>query len=194
MKHIILASTSPRRKEIFDIIWLPYTIMASNYEEDMSLQSQMSSTELALLLSRGKWDEVVSRLSENAIVIAADTFIVYQDKCLGKPHTIEKQKEMLQQFSGQVLDIKTGIYIHDTYSGTLIQECISSQVIFKKLTDLDIERYLSTNEWLDKAWGFAVQLKGNLLIDHISGDWYNIMWLPLKRVYEILQQQCWIQL
>ena len=194
MKNIILASTSPRRKEIFDIIWLSYSIMASNYEEDMSLQAKMNSTELALLLSRGKGDEVVSRLKNPAIVIAADTFIVYQDKCLGKPHTLETQEKMLKQFSGQTIDIKTGIYINDMYTTTIVQECITSQITFKNFSEQDMQWYLSTNEWLDKAWGFAVQLKGNLLVDHISGDWYNIMWLPLKRVCEILQQQCWIEL
>lgn len=194
MKHIILASTSPRRKEIFDIVWLPYTIMASNYEEDMTLQSQMNSTDLALLLSRGKWDEVVSRLTESAIVIAADTFIVHNDICLGKPHTIEKQREMLQQFSWQQLEIKTGIYVHDTYDNILIQECITSTLQFKQLTEEDIERYLSTGEWLQLAWWFAVQMKWNLLIESVSWDWFNIMWLPLKRVYEILIEQCWLKI
>lgn len=190
-KNIILWSTSPRRKDILSILEIPFEIMASDYEEDMSLQSTMSSTELAMFLSKWKGDSIIEKLSEKsekAIVIAADTFISFNNLCIGKPFAQEKQRKLLQTFSGQTLQIITGVYIVDMYEQKIYSESIAADVCFKNLSEEQIERYIGTLEGLDRAGWFAVQWKGNILIDHIQGDRYNILGLPLSRVYDILQE------
>lgn len=190
-KNIILWSTSPRRKDILSILEIPFEIIASDYEEDMSLQSTMSSTDLAMFLSKWKGDSIIEKLSKNsekAIVISADTFISFNNACIGKPFTQEKQRELLHRFSGQTLQIITGVYIVDMYEQKIYNESIAADVCFKNLSEEQIERYIWTNEWLDRAGWFAAQWKWNILIDHIYGDWYNILGLPLSRVYDILQE------
>lgn len=189
--EIILWSTSPRRKEILSILGIPFDILPSDYEEDMSLQEEMPATELAIFLAKGKGESILHKLEQEkrkAIIISADTFIVFKDKCLGKPFTEEKQKAMLASFSGQMVQVITWIYVCNKYTGQVWSEAISSDICFKTLTGEQIERYIATQEWLDRAWWFAIQGKGNMLIDYIRGDWYNILWLPLSRIYDILEE------
>ncbi len=188
--NIVLWSTSPRRKEILSILEVPFEVLPSEYEEDMSLQDRMTGTELALFLSAGKGQSVVHRMEQQnrkAIVIAADTFITFNNACLWKPFTTEKQREMLALFSGQEVEVITWIYVYNGYTGQIWNEAISSALCFKQLTEDQIERYTGTGEWLDRAWWFAMQGKWNVLIDHVRGDWYNMLWLPLSRMYDILQ-------
>lgn len=191
MKKIILWSSSPRRKEIFTILWIPFEVQISDYEEDMSLQKTMSPTKLALLLSQWKGESLVKSLDESAIVVAADTFIIYDNKCLWKPFTPEKNTEMLLEFSWKTLQVITWYYIHDMFDSRIFTWHVVSDVTMKNYTHEQVKEYVNSWEWLDKAWWFAVQLKWNLLIDSVHWDWYNIMWLPLSTIYEKLQI-CWI--
>lgn len=193
MKKIILWSSSPRRREIFSILWIPFDVQVWNYEEDMSLQNTMTPIELALLLSQGKGESLVESLTENAIVIAADTFIIYNNKCLWKPFTWDKNLEMLLSFAWQTLQVITWYYIHDMYESKVFTWHVVSDVTMKNYSEKQALEYVNFWEWLDKAWWFAVQLKWNLLIESVCWDRYNIMWLPLSTIYEKLQE-CWINL
>jgi septum formation protein len=190
-KNIILWSTSPRRKEILSILGIPFEIVASEYEEDMTLQDTLSPEELALLLSRWKWENIKDTLIKNqkqAVVIAADTFVIHNNKCLGKPFTKEKQIALLEQFSWNHCEVITWVYVFDSYDNKVYTNAITSSIYFKTLSSELIERYVNTEEWLDRAGWFAVQEKGNILIDHIHGDRYNIVWLPLSAIFNILQE------
>jgi septum formation protein len=190
-KNIILWSISPRRKEILSILGIPFEIVASDYEEDMTLQDTLSPEELALLLSRWKWENIKDNLIKNqkqAVVIAADTFVIHDNKCLGKPFTKEKQIALLKQFSWNHCEVITWIYVYDSYENKVYTNAITSNIYFKTLSSELIERYTNTGEWLDRAGWFAVQEKGNILIDHIHGDRYNIVWLPLSAIFNILQE------
>src|SRR3989344_5050457 len=146
MRKIVLASTSPRRKELLGKTGLTFVVDPGDYEEDMTLK--MTPTRLAKHLSRGKAESVARRHSD-AIVIGADTFIAHKGVLMGKPHTPSKATTMLKKLSGRAHSVITGFTIIDTKSGKNISRAVSSKVHFKKLTTREIEAYVRTGEPLE---------------------------------------------
>lgn len=185
MKKIILASTSPRRKEILLKTRLPFEIQGSDYEEDMSLK--MSPEELSEHLSFGKAKSVANK-NDNAIIIAADTFVVFNEKVLGKPKTETLAKEMLTLLNGKENNIITGVTIIDTSTNKSISFHQITKVFMKNLSKETIEAYIKTGEPLDKAGGYSMQDCGAILVDRIEGDFFNAMGLPLRRLAEELEK------
>ena len=184
MKKIILASASPRRKEILGTTGLKFDICVSDYEEDLSMKKEPRS--LARFLSRKKAEEVAHKY-KNAIIIAADTFIVFKDKLLGKPHTAKEATRMLTMLSGKAHSVITGFTVLDTGSNKLVSRSIETKVYFKKMTQKEINAYVSTKEPLDKAGAYAIQGLGAALIEKIEGDFLNVVGLPLNSLIECLK-------
>ena len=184
MKKIILASSSPRRKEILLKTGLSFEIQESNYEEDMSLP--MSPEDLSEYLSLGKAKSVADKNSD-AIVIAADTFIVYEDKCLGKPKTKLLAREMLNMLNGKENNIITGVTIIDTTNNHIVSFHEITKVFMKQMSSETIEAYIDTGEPLERAGGYSLQEKGAILVEKIDGDFFNAMGLPLNRLAEELK-------
>ena len=184
MKKIILASASPRRKEILGTTGLKFDICVSDYEEDLSMKKEPRA--LARFLS-GKKAEEVAHKYRNAIIIAADTFIVFKDKLLGKPHTAKEAAKMLNMLNGKAHSVITGFTVLDTGSKKLVSRSIETKVYFKKLTQKEIKAYVSTKEPLDKAGAYAIQGLGAALIEKIDGDFLNVVGLPLAALAEALK-------
>ncbi|MBL7031798.1 MAG: septum formation inhibitor Maf [Nitrospira sp.] len=184
MKKIILASASPRRKEILGTTGLKFDICVSDYEEDLSMKKEPRS--LARFLSRKKAEEVAHKY-KNAIIIAADTFIVFKDKLLGKPHTAKEATRMLTMLSGKAHSVITGFTVLDTGSNKLVSRSIETKVYFKKMTQKEINAYVSTKEPLDKAGAYAIQGLGAALIEKIEGDFLNVVGLPLSALAKTLK-------
>lgn len=184
MRKIILASTSPRRKELLEKTGLPFEIVASNYEEDMTLA--LPPHELAKHLSKGKADAVAQDYKD-AIIIAADTFIVFGEKILGKPHTPKKAKETLVMLSDSTHSIVTGFTIIDTQTGKNISRTTETKVHFRKLTTEEIDAYVATGEPLDKAGAYGIQGLGSELVDKIEGSFSNVVGLPVEEVMVALK-------
>ena len=176
MKKLVLASASPSRKQILETLGVDFEICPSSYEEDMSLP--LKPQELAIHLSQGKAREVANKY-KNAVIVAADSFAVYQNKLLGKPHTARKAREMLMMLSGQVHSFITGFTIIDTESKQEISEAIESKVYFRKLTKEEIDNYIAKENVLEKAGAYSIQGLGMLLIDKVDGDYSNIRGLPV---------------
>lgn len=185
MRKIILASSSPRRKEVFGKLKLPFEIQHSDYEENMSLP--MSPVELAKYLSLGK-AESVGQKNPDAIIIAADTFVIFEDKLLGKPKSEIEATEMLKMLSGKENDIVTGVTIIDTKTGQKISFYDTTKVFIQELSDEIIENYIKTGEPMDKAGAYAIQELGAILIEKIEGDMFNAMGLPLRRLAQELEK------
>lgn len=183
MKRIILASSSPRRKDILFKIRLPFTVVESDYEEDMTLD--LNPIELAQHLSAGKARSVALK-SPDSIIIAADTFIVFGDKVLGKPKTESRAKEILQMLSGKENDIISGVTIIDSSNQNEKSFYEITKVFMKELSEETIDAYIKTGEPLDKAGAYALQELGAILIDRIEGDFFNAMGLPLSRLAQEL--------
>lgn len=184
MKRIILASTSPRRKEIFAKTRLPFEVCESNYEEDMTLD--MPPEQLAEFLSAGKAQAVATTCTD-AIVIAGDTFIVFEHHRLGKPKSPERAREMLRMLSGKQHEIVTGVTIIDTDTKVTRSFHEITKVYMAALDDATIDSYVATGEPLDKAGAYALQETGALLIEKIEGDFFNAMGLPLRRLVRELE-------
>jgi len=184
-RKIILASTSPRRKELMERLGLKFEIVRSDYEEDMSLK--MHPMELAKFLSKCK-TEAVAKKYKNHIIIAADTFVALKYELLGKPHTEIEARKMLEKISGKVVSIITGYTIVDSLINKKISKAVEAKVYIKKLTAEEIANYIKTKDPLDKAGAFAVQGIGSVIIKKIEGDFFGIVGLPLYDLAESLKK------
>ncbi len=185
MKKLILASASPAKKALLEQIGVVFTVQASDYQEDMSLN--LDIFELAKKLSSGK-AQVVARKNPGAVVLAADTFIVFEGKLLGKPKTASAAKRMLMALSGKQHSVVTGFTVIDIASNKHISEAIETKVYFRNLSAQEIDAYIATGEPLDKAGAYAIQSKGAEFVSKIEGDYSNVIGLPIARVSQVLKE------
>jgi septum formation protein len=183
MQKIVLASGSPRRKELLEKIGLNFLVDPSNYEE--VLDQTIGPLELVKRLSFGKASDVAKR-HPDSLIIGADSVVAVDNITLGKPHSKEKAIEMLSKLSGKTHSAISGFTIIDTKTGKTVSEAVETKIFFRKLNPDEIEKYVATGEPLDKAGAYAIQGKGALLVDKIEGDFYNIVGLPLGRVVKVL--------
>jgi len=185
MKTIILASASPRRKELLEKIGLRFEVEPSNYEEDM--HSGLEPHEFAQKISLEKAKAVASK-HENAIVIAADTFIVFGGQILGKPHTEKEARKMLEAISGESHSVITGFSIIDTGKNKTLSKSVETKIYIRKLTSAEIDAYVKSKEPLDKAGAYAIQGLGAVFVEKIEGDYFNVIGLPLSALTEALKE------
>lgn len=185
MKKIILASTSPQRKELLSKLNIPFMIVAPKYEEDMTLN--LPPIELAKTLSYGKAKSITDNYPD-AIIISADSFVIFNNQPMGKPKSKQQAKEMLKQLSGKKHIIITGLTVIDTTRNIIISESNESTVYFRQLTNSEIDKYIKTKEPLDKAGAYAIQGLGSIFIEKFEGDFFGAVGLPLKRLCEILSE------
>jgi septum formation protein len=183
-KKVILASSSPTRKIILSEAGLSFEIIPSDYEEDMSLP--LSPYELAKHLSRGK-AESVANVNIIGVVIGADTFVVYEDKILGKPYTADRAKEMLNMLSGKKHLVITGFTIIDKEKDKTISRVVETNVFFRNLSSKEIDEYVATGEPLNKAGSYGILENGWKFIEKIEGSKSNIAGLPIEEVMESLK-------
>lgn len=179
---LILASQSPRRKELLGLLGLPFEIRASNADETMAPDRDIA--EQVALVSRRK-AEATPR-EENSVVIAADTIVVCDEKRLGKPKNREEAIKMLRLLSGRTHQVMTGMTVlwqDKVYSCTEVTE-----VTFRPLTDREITRYVDSGDCMDKAGAYGIQGGGALFVQGIRGDYYNVMGLPVCRLVQVLRQ------
>ena len=185
MRKIILASASPRRKELLEKIGLKFEVEPSNYAEDM--HSRLSPDKLARAISLEK-ARVVARKHKNAIVIAADTFIVFGGKIMGKPNTEAEARKMLMTLRGKSHSVITGFTIMDTEENKVLTKSVETIIHIKNLTPEEIDAYVRSKEPLDKAGAYAIQGLGSVIVERIEGDYFNVMGLPLSALAEGLKE------
>ena len=185
MKTIILASASPRRKELLKKIGLRFKVEPSNYEED--IPSGLEPHELAQKISLEK-AKVVAVKHQNVIVIAADTFIVFGGRILGKPRTEKEAREMLEAISGESHSVITGFSIIDTGKNKTLSKSVETKIYIRKLTSAEIDAYVKSKEPLDKAGAYAIQGLGAVFVEKIEGDYFNVIGLPLSALTEALKE------
>ncbi len=185
MKRIVLASASPRRKELLEQIGLQFEIKPSNHDEE--LQDDLTPHEMARALSLEKARAVASK-NKNAIIIAADTFIVIDEKIIGKPHTDDQARDMLILLNGKSHLVITGYTILDTDDGKLVVRSVETTVHMRGLTPDEIESYIQTGEPIGKAGAYAIQGLGAVFIEGIEGDYSNVVGLPLNDLAASLKE------
>jgi septum formation protein len=184
-RKIILASASPRRKAILEKTGLKIFVDAGDYKEDMDLA--LKPHQLARFLSSEKAKTIAVKYA-NALIIAADTFIVFRGRLLGKPHTRGEARRMLTLLNGKQHSVITGFTVIDTNTKKKLSRSVETRVYFRKMTLQEIESYISTGEPLDKAGAYAIQGLGAVIVKKIEGDYFNVMGLPLSSLTEALKK------
>jgi len=185
MKQFILASQSPSRKDLLEHTGIDFSVVVSDYEEDMSMN--VTPEELARILSQGKARDVARR-SKNAVVLGADSFAVYDGQLLGKPHTQERAREVLMMLSGQAHDFLTGFTIIDADTDKEYSEVVHTKVYFRDLSSEDIDNYLMKENVLKNAGSYKSQELGSVLIEKIEGSATNVVGLPMAQIAVALKE------
>lgn len=182
-REIVLASASPRRKQLLERIGLQFTVEPSEYQEE--IVPGLSPEELVKAISLGK-ALTAAKKHPDAVIIAADTIGVLRGRIIGKPHTPEKACQTLRQLSGKSHRVITGLTIFDAKYDKLVSRSVETRVYFKRLSDQEIVNYVNSGESLDKAGAYAIQGLGAVIVEKIAGDYYNVMGLPLNALAECL--------
>ena len=183
MKKIILASGSPRRKELLELAGLDFEIRVSDVDE--TLPEEIEPETAVEMLSKRKAEATASLYSSDYVVIGADTVVAVDGRILGKPKNIDDAKRMLGLLSGKTHSVYTGVtFVSGEEERTF---SVKSDVVFYELTGKEINDYVSTGEPLDKAGAYGIQGKGSLLIKSINGDYFNIVGLPISRLVRELK-------
>ncbi|HSW58916.1 MAG TPA: Maf family protein [Dehalococcoidales bacterium] len=184
-RSLILASASPRRRELLEKIGLQFKVEASDYHEEWRAGSRPE--EMVVEIAEGKARAVAARYPE-AVIIAADTIGVIGRQVIGKPHTAAEAVSMLKKLSGKSHRVITGLTVLDARSGKMISSWVETRVYFRRLSVSEITNYVATGEPLDKAGAYAIQGLGSLLVEKIHGDYYNVVGLPLLALTRILKE------
>ena len=179
---LILASGSPRRRELLDLMGLTYTVETPDVDESFSGRP----SETVMEISRRKAAAVAARHSDS-IIIAADT-LVFADGALGKPHTPERAKEMLRSLAGNWHHVYTGITVINTRSGRVLRNVDKTRVHLVPMTEQEIDAYVATGEPLDKAGAYGIQGMGGMFVDRIDGSYSNVVGLPMSMLRIMLAQ------
>jgi septum formation protein len=187
MKKIILASASPRRKEILQKTGIPFIVDESAYEEDND--SGLAPAELAVSHSLGKAMDIAPKYTD-AIIISADTIVVLGKKIFGKPKNKIEAAAMLSSLSGKAHTVITGFTILDTATCKRFSRAVESRVYFRKLSSEEIAAYIRSKEPMDKAGAYGVQGLGAAIVRRIEGDFFNVMGLPLCELVIALKKFC----
>ena len=182
--NIILASASPRRKEILENTNIKFDIISSSIEE-LVLDGE-SPCQMVMRLAFEKGIDIASKYKSN-LVISADTIVVLDDNVLGKPKDEEEARQMISNLSGRTHQVITGISLINLENNKKIIDYVVSNVKFKKLSKDDINDYIKTKESLDKAGAYGIQSYGALLVEEIQGDYFNIVGLPISKLSDLLK-------
>ncbi len=183
---IVLASLSPRRKELLKGLGLDVKVVGSSVDEDMFKNNKNPLTHV-LRLSLEKAKDVAGR--EKGVIIGADTIVFLNGEIIGKPRDEEEAKDILGRISGRVHTVYTGFTIIDNRTPIrTYQRAVSSEVKIKELTTEEIDWYVSTGEPMDKAGAYAVQGMGAFMVEWIRGSWTNVVGLPLTEVVQALRE------
>lgn len=182
---LILASSSPRRKELLKQIGLRFAVVPSGVEE--KIKDGECPVDHVLRLAEEKALDVAKDLKDSW-VIAADTIVLVNGEILGKPAGKQDAYQMLLKLSGKEHRVITGFCILNTGNGETIKESVETTVTFKELTEEEIRGYIKTEEPFDKAGGYAIQGKGSFMIREIKGSYTNVIGLPICEVVEALER------
>ncbi|MBP1910742.1 Maf-like protein [Thermococcus stetteri] len=177
---LVLASASPRRREILSRFIREFQIIPSRADESCSLTDP---AEHALELARRKAREVYERLNGAATVIGADTVVSIDGKILGKPGSEEEAYQMLKALSGRVHLVTTGYCI--IHRGEEHCAAVATEVKFRELDDDLIWAYIKTGEPMDKAGAYGIQGRGGLFVEWIRGDYYNVVGFPIEIIWKL---------
>ena len=188
---IILASGSPRRRQLMQMVGLEFEVVVSDVDEtitgapDFQVKALAQRKALATI-------EMLQNLTEQNFIVAADTLVYVDDEVLGKPVDENDARNMLMKLSGRAHRVYTGVSILVAGGENEVVEFStfveSAEVFFRKLSPADIDDYIATGEPFDKAGAYGIQERGATLVDRVNGDFYTVVGLPIAKVYAELKR------
>jgi len=185
MLEIILASSSPRRKELLEQLGLSFKIISSNVDE---IAEEENAHLLVEKLAETKAREVAWKCQPGYLIIGADTIVCLESEILGKPKDEAEAFEMLKKLSGKTHKVITGIALIEAPCGRSIISHEETLVKFRDLEDEEIKAYIRSGEPMDKAGAYGIQKIGAILVERIDGCYFNIVGLPLTRLTKMLKE------
>ena len=186
MYRIVLASNSPRRKELLAGLGLPFEVRGMQ-NIDESYPDDLPVSEVALYISGKKADAYRATLADNELVITADTVVIVGEEILGKPVDEVDAERMLRLISGRTHQVTTGVCMLTSESERRF--AVTTDVTFKQLSDDEIRYYITKYKPFDKAGAYGIQeWIGYIGVTGLHGSYYNVMGLPVQRIYETLRQ------
>jgi septum formation protein len=187
---LILASASPRRRELLAACGIPFQIIPSMIDEQ-PLPNELAEAYVRRLgLAKA---ESVAQHHPNAVVLGADTIVTIDGLLLGKPRTLDEARQMLNRLSGRAHEVVTGVAVvagrmSGSSNGRYAQEVVASRVLMRRFTAATIEWYIATGEPRDKAGAYAVQGLGGALVERVEGSYTNVVGLPLTETLSLLRR------
>jgi septum formation protein len=208
--RIILASESPRRREILEKAGIVFETMPGNIDETIP-EHMMYPNEIAIYLAQKKAEYALETLEsglnpesaanlDNILIIAADTIVVSKNSIFGKPDSEDVAFYMLKELQGKIHRVFTGVSLIKIRRDKAADQACAQREITKEafaertcvtiasMTDYEITEYIKTGEPMDKAGAYAVQGRGCVFVERIDGDFYNVMGLPVSRLYSVLKE------
>ena len=187
MKRYILASKSPRRHELLDMVGVEHEVITSDCDENIEYSGP---ADMVCRLSELKAEAVAKELpaGEEAIIIGSDTIVYYDGEVLGKPKSEEDAFRMLSELSGNTHSVFTGVTIIDPSAGKKETFFEETKVTFYDVTEEEIRAYIKTGDPLDKAGSYGIQGKGAFLVQRIEGDYYTVVGLPVAHLLQSLKE------
>ena len=186
-QKVILASQSPRRRELLHLAEIDFEVIVANTDE--SYPAGLSFNEVAIHIAKNKALAVADKNNTDKIIIAADTIVVCNAEVIGKPRDEEDAVKIISKLSGNKHTVITGVYIYNASKEIFFADV--TEVTFHTLTQTQISYYVKKYKPFDKAGAYAIQeWIGAVGIKNINGDFYNVMGLPISRVVAALQEFC----
>lgn len=182
---IILASNSPRRKEILDIAKIEYEVIPSNIEEKMNEELPVAERIEDIAYQKVK---SIRKSRQDKIILGADTVVLINDKIIGKPHSKKEAEEIIRLLSGKTHKVITGCCIYDNVKNEYIKFHEITEVTFYEMSDEEILTYIENPSIYDKAGAYGIQEDAALYIEKVNGDYYNIIGLPIGKVFRELKK------
>jgi septum formation protein len=175
MTDLVLASGSPRRKELLQKLGVAFRVRSADVDEDIA---ETDPARLVETLARQKAGAVAT-LEPLASIIAADTTVALQGSILNKPSSVDENASFIAKLSGQWHEVHTGVCV--IHAGVTVSGVERTRVKFRDLSAIEIRGYAASGEGLDKAGGYGIQEMGMALVERIEGDYFNVMGLPVVR-------------
>lgn len=186
--NFILASSSERRRELLKRIINDFEVIPSNFDEGKIIFNGDCASYVKEL-SKEKALNVANKVDDNnTIIIASDTVVYFNNKVLGKPQNEQDAYNMLSSLRNNVHQVYTGIAIYHTGEKKLVLDCEYTDVKFSNISDETIKKYIMTKEPMDKAGAYGIQGYGAIFVEKINGCYYNVVGLPLNRLYFMLNE------
>ena len=183
--HIILASNSPRRKELLAGLDLQFDVRVLQ-DIDESYPNDLPTLKIAEFISKKKADAYIQTMADDELVITADTVVILGDEVMGKPHDDADAKRMLGELSGQTHQVATGVTL--STKERQMSFSVVTDVTFKQLSSDEIDYYIRTYHPMDKAGAYGIQeWIGYIGVTALKGSYFNVMGLPVQRIYEALK-------